>query len=81
MNKFILLIAIIFPSALCYLQNVNIAEPEFSGTIVHVNNNGGNALPLETSKLILKTKASASVYITGIGKATTRATVKRSTES
>ena len=81
MNKFILLTATIFASALCYSQNVNITEPEFSGTIVHANNNGGNALPLETSKLILKTKASASVYITGIGKATTRAMVKGSTSA
>ena len=56
-------------------------EPEFSGTIVHVNNNGCYALPLKISKLILKRKASASVYITGIGKATTSATVKGSTES
>ena len=81
MNKFIIIISLIFSSLLCYSQNVNIVEPEFSGTIVHVNNNGCYALPLKISKLILKRKASASVYITGIGKATTSATVKGSTES
>lgn len=62
-----------------YSQNIKLPEPEFSGTIVYVNNNSGSGLPLETSKLILKTKASASVYITGIGKATTKAIVKGNT--
>ena len=81
MNKFIIIMSLIFSSFLCYSQNVNIVEPEFSGMIVHVNNNGGYALPLEINKLILKTKAIASVYITGIGKATTIAMVKGSTES
>ena len=81
MNKLIIIMSLFFSLFLCYSQNVNIVEPEFSGMIVHVNNNGGYALPLEINKLILKTKAIASVYITGIGKATTIAMVKSSTES
>lgn len=75
MKKIILIIATVFTWTIGYTQVVKIAEPEFSGTIVYVNTAAGG-LPLETAKLVLKTKASASVYITGIGKATTRATVK-----
>lgn len=81
MYKIILIITLFFISADCFSQNVKIAEPEFSGTIVNVNSSSGNGLPLETSKLIIKTKASASVYVTGIGKATTRATVKGNTST
>ena len=79
MIKIILLPVLIFVSVLSHAQNVKVAEPEFSGTIILVNPTGSTGLPLETAKLILKTKASASVYVTGIGKATTKATVKGST--
>ena len=81
MNKFIIIMSLIFSSFLGYSQNVNIVEPEFSGSIVNVNGNTGSGVPLETTKLALKTKASASVYITGIGKATTRASVKGKTSN
>jgi hypothetical protein len=81
MNKIISLFVLIFTSVLSHAQNVKIAEPEFSGTIVLVNGTSPGGLPLETAKLILKTKASASVYVTGIGKATTKATVKGSTST
>lgn len=81
MYKIILIATVVLAASTCYSQNVKIPEPEFSGVIVHVNSNTGNGLPLETSKLVLKTKASASVYLTGIGKATTKAIVKGNTSS
>lgn len=81
MYKIILIITAVLIASACYSQNVKIPEPQFSGVIVNVNNNTGNGLPLETSKLVLKTKASASVYITGMGKATTKAIVKGNTSA
>ena len=81
MLKFISFIAFSFAYQFCTAQNIKIAEPEFSGTIVNVNAATSNGSLLETNKLILKTKASASVYITGIGKATTKATVKGNTSN
>lgn len=53
MNK-VIIFAFLFQATVCYAQNVKIAEPEFSGTIVHVNSTGG--IPLETTKLALKKK-------------------------
>lgn len=79
MKTYILAAAAIFISFFCHSQTVKITEPEFSGTIVYVNDNAGDGLPLETNKIVLKTKAGASVYITGIGKATTKASVKGKT--
>ena len=46
----------------------NSFEPEFSGNIVFVDN--GVATPLEKQKASASTKVGASVYITGVGKAT-----------
>ena len=51
------------------------------GTIVNVNSNTGNGLALETIKLVIKTEASASLHVTGIGKATTKVSVEGSTSA
>jgi hypothetical protein len=86
MNKIILAVGAMLSTMFCFTKNVKIPEPEFSGTIVYVNSNTGNGIPLETGKLFFKAKAIASpmpviVYIMGIGKATTKATVKGNTSS
>lgn len=81
MKQLLLAVTIFFTSLLSYAQEVKIAEPEFSGTIVNVNISAVNGLPLETAKIVIKTKAGASVYITGIGKSKTKATVKGSTSA
>jgi len=68
-------------SYICQGQKITIPEPEFSGTIVFVKDSATAGMPLETTKIVLKTKASASVYITGIGKAKTKASVKGTTST
>lgn len=61
-------------------QKPRTAEPEFSGTIVFADstNSGKN---LETSIMAIKTKGNASLYITGIGKATSFGVVKGKTSA
>lgn len=56
-------------------QNLKTTEPEFSGTIVFADttSSGKN---LETATMAVKTKGNASLYITGIGKATSFGVVK-----
>jgi hypothetical protein len=81
MKQLILALTTILIAQICYSQNVKISEPEFSGVIVFVNDSTGSGLPLEMTKIVLKTKGSASLFITGIGKATTKATVKGKTST
>jgi hypothetical protein len=81
MKQLILALTTIFVVQACYSQNVKITEPEFSGVILYVNDSIGSGLPLETTKIVLKTKGSASLYITGIGKARTKASVKGKTST
>lgn len=50
-------------------SQVKIKEPEFPGTIIFVNDSIGNGLRLEKQKCSLKANGSASLYITGVGKA------------
>ncbi|MGN7786472.1 hypothetical protein ACTJIJ_18205 [Niabella sp. 22666] len=61
-------------------QNPKTAEPEFSGTIVFADttSSGKN---LETATMTVKTKGNASLYITGIGKATSFGVVKGKTST
>ena len=61
-------------------QNIKTTEPEFSGTIVFADttSSGKN---LETATMTVKTKGNASLYITGIGKATSFGVVKGKTST
>ncbi|MGE9313025.1 hypothetical protein ACLOAU_15360 [Niabella sp. CJ426] len=61
-------------------QNPKTAEPEFSGTIIFADttSSGKN---LETATMTVKTKGNASLYITGIGKATSFGIVKGKTST
>ncbi len=60
----------IFAPAITYGQEnkLNLPEPPYIGRIVFVN--GDSTLPLEQQKASTKSKAGASVYLTGIGKVT-----------
>lgn len=61
-------------------QNTRTAEPEFSGTIVFADSTlSGKSL--ETATMAIKTKGNASLYITGIGKATSFGVVKGKTST
>ncbi len=61
-------------------QNPKTAEPEFSGTIVFADSTGSGK-SLETATMAIKTKGNASLYITGIGKATSYGLVKGKTST
>lgn len=61
-------------------QNLKTAEPEFSGTIVFADTTGSGK-NLETATMTVKTKGNASLYITGIGKATSFGIVKGKTST
>lgn len=76
-----LIVALISVTLISKSQNIKITEPEFTGTIVYVNSEEGDGLPLEPAKMSVKTKASASMYVSGIGKITSRASVKGETST
>jgi hypothetical protein len=50
-------------------SQVNIKEPEFPGTIVFVNDSIGEGVRLEIQNCYTKASGSASLYVTGVGKA------------
>ncbi len=55
-------------SVLAQSQSIKIVEPEFTPAVVYVNDSVGSGLALERQKAIMKSSASASIYITGVGK-------------
>ncbi|MDO4229056.1 MAG: hypothetical protein Q4C98_04515 [Capnocytophaga sp.] len=59
----------------------DIPEPQYVGTIYHIDENGTILNTLESQKASVKANASASVYIVGIGSAKTKSLVKGSKSS
>ena len=59
-----------------YSQAIKVSEPEWEGEAIFVNDSIGKGLTLERQEGTLKTKSSASVYMTGIGKTTAVLSVK-----
>lgn len=57
-------------------QKITISEPEFTGSMIYVNDTIGYGIPLEKQACSMKTKAGASLYITGVGKVTVTSVVK-----
>ncbi|MDO4756224.1 MAG: hypothetical protein Q4A54_07770, partial [Parabacteroides sp.] len=64
MKRIMLLAAFICMSLCMYAQQIN--EPQFIGEVLLVKSNS-TAIPLEKMSATIKTKAGASVYLTGIG--------------
>lgn len=54
-------------------QTIKINEPEFTGSIVYVNDTIGSGIPLEKQVYSIKAKA---IYFVGIGKATSFGVIK-----
>jgi hypothetical protein len=57
-------------------QTVKIDEPEWPGDIVYAKDSVGQGIILERQEASVKAKASASMYITGMGKVTTTCSVR-----
>jgi len=75
--KKILFVAVLFCMSICaYAQQI--AEPQFVGEVLLVKSET-SAVPLEKKTAIVKTKAGASVYLTGIGSVKSRIHVEGST--
>lgn len=76
MKKTMLTLAVVLLCAITVkAQNVTIAEPEFAEeTILLTSNSQGVKLNRENGTI--KTKAGASLYLTGIGKVKSRLTIK-----
>lgn len=55
--------------------NAQTAEPEFIGEVFHLAPTGQTTL-LEKQRVVVKTKAGASMYIVGIGKAKSKINIK-----
>jgi hypothetical protein len=53
----------------------NLEEPEYIGEALYVKNDG-TAIPLEKQSVQIKSKASASMYIVGIGKVKSKMVIK-----
>jgi hypothetical protein len=81
MRKYLLLILFLTAAILAKSQDVKINEPEFTGTIVYVNDNVGNGMDLETTNTSVKSKATASVYLIGVGKFKTKLSVRGKTST
>jgi hypothetical protein len=56
-------------------DSIKVAEPEFSGNFVYVNQPTGKGIALEKQKCFTKANASASVYITGMGSVSSKSVV------
>lgn len=81
MSKKILTLALaILSISFAFAQKVTVPEPEFSDqTYLLTSNTEYVKLPRETG--VVKTKAGASVYLTGIGKVKTRISLPGTTSS
>lgn len=77
MKKMISLISLmlIFTTTLSYAQEVTVTEPEFSEEILLLTSNS-EGIKLNRENGTIKTKAGASLYLTGIGKVKSRLTLK-----
>ncbi len=80
MMKQILLAALVATATIAGAQTISTTEPEFSGMIVYADSTAAGQ-SLETTTLAIKTKGNASLYVTGIGKATSYGVVKGKTSS
>ncbi|WP_291529297.1 hypothetical protein [Bacteroides sp. UBA939] len=72
MKKFILLFLLCISIMPCYAQEGQ--EPEFVGEVNLIN--GDQVLPLDKEFITIKTKASASMYIVGVGNIKTKINVE-----
>lgn len=74
MNKFLMLLVTFFCAIGINAQEVTVPEPEFADQAYLLTSNSTyTKLPRETG--YIKTKAGASLYLTGIGKVKTRVTI------
>ena len=74
MKRVLLITLIVYTFAYGKAQTVTVSEPEFADQSIFLTSDStGNLLPREDA--ILKTKAAASLYLTGIGKIKTRLTL------
>lgn len=73
MKRIMFIVALISMSLCAFAQQIN--EPQFIGEVLLVKSNS-TAIPLEKMTASIKTKAGASVYLTGIGSVKSRIHVK-----
>ena len=78
MKKVLFLAALVCMSICVYAQQI--AEPQFVGEVLLVKSET-SAIPLEKKTAIVKTKAGASVYLTGIGSVKSRIHVEGNSSS
>jgi hypothetical protein len=57
-------------------EKITVSEPEWVGEIVSVSGKGDTGILLESQTASIQTKAGASMYIVGVGKVTSRASVR-----
>ena len=78
--KKVLLFLSLFVVAICVKAQVSVAEPEFAEqTLILKSDSEGILLPRESASI--KTKAAASLYLTGIGKVKSRITLNGATSN
>lgn len=58
---------------------IDVKEPEYIGEVISIQNNGETIIPLEKKSTKVKTKAGASMYLTGIGKIKSKINIEGST--
>jgi len=78
MKKVLFLAALVCMSICAYAQQI--AEPQFVGEVLLVKSET-SAVPLEKKTAIVKTKAGASLYLTGIGSVKSRLHVEGATSA
>ena len=69
--KNILLSALFLLAISATAQTISTEEPQWPGDIVYANDSVGKGIDLERQEASIKSKASASMYVVGMGKVTT----------
>lgn len=58
---------------------IDVKEPDYIGEVISIQNNGETIIPLEKKSTKIKTKAGASMYLTGIGKIKSKINIEGNT--
>lgn len=76
MKKITILTVIIISISSLFAQEIKINEPEFTGTIIYVNDTVGDGMKLEKQTTSTSTKANAAAYVPLVGLAAGKAKSK-----
>lgn len=71
-----LLFIIVLSSCVCVNAQIKVAEPEFSGNIIFVNDSAGSGIKLEQQTASVSAKANGAAYVPVVGFFAGKSTVK-----